>query len=473
MKNAGTAAAFEKSRLVVQAYNDQSKNMVLTQAPTIQRMSQRLILALAAMIDLCNLYLRNITQAYVQSTTSLNQKFYVRLPQELGLGNSAFLKIIKPFYGVPKASAHWFNTYHGHHTKKLLMAQSTYDSCLLHTNTNGFEVVGLQTDDTLMLADGKFAAAEEKELNAAKLLAKDREMLNKSHSIKFNGGYIKLQTDGIHLTQENQCKCLKLVTLKKTDLTGSCGQIRKAVAPKDQYIAQRARGAYIATVSQPEAAFDLSYAAQVINPQEDDVKYLNKRLQWQIKNSKRGLRFVPLDSTTLKLVVFTDALFANNRDYSSQIGYVIVLADGGNKANIIHWSLIKCKRVTRSVLASELYSMAHGFDAGAVIKSTTENIMSISLPMIICTDSKSLYECLVKLDSTQEKRLMIDVMCLRQSYERREIMEIKWIDGDSNPADSMTKAKPSQALQRLIDSNTIDLKETEWVERANIPVAEG
>lgn len=116
--------------------------------------------------------------------------------------------------------------------------------------------------------------------------------------------------------------------------------------------------------------------------------------------------------------------------------------------------------------------MAHGFDAGAVIKSTTENIMSISLPMIIFTNSKSLYEGLVKLGSTQKKRLMIDVMCFRQSYERREIMEIKWIDGNSNPADSMTKTKPSQALQRFIDTNTIDLKETGWVERANIPVAE-
>jgi hypothetical protein len=28
-----------------------------------------------------------------------------------------------------------------------------------------------------------------------------------------------------------------------------------------------------------------------------------------------------------------------------------------------------------------------------------------------------------------------------QSYERRMITEIKWIDGDSNPADAMTKEK--------------------------------
>ena len=71
----------------------------------------------------------------------------------------------------------------------------------------------------------------------------------------------------------------------------------------------------------------------------------------------------------------------------------------------------------------------------------------------------------MKLGSTQEKRLMVNLMCLRQSYERREIMGINWIDGDSNPADAMTKAKPCQALQDLIDTNTINLKATGWVER--------
>lgn len=44
---------------------------------------------------------------------------------------------------------------------------------------------------------------------------------------------------------------------------------------------------------------------------------------------------------------------------------------------------------------------------------------------------------------------MIDVMCLRQSYERREISEVKWIDGESDPADAITKHKASNALRKL------------------------
>ena len=66
IKHEEMTAAFEKSRLVVQIYNDHEKTIILTQISTIQRMSQRLILALAVSID-HELYLRNISQIYVQS----------------------------------------------------------------------------------------------------------------------------------------------------------------------------------------------------------------------------------------------------------------------------------------------------------------------------------------------------------------------------------------------------------------------
>jgi hypothetical protein len=165
------------------------------------------------------------------------------------------------------------------------------------------------------------------------------------------------------------------------------------------------------------------------------------------------------------LVAFTDASFANNKDLSSQIGYVIILTDASKKANIIHWSSVKCKRVTRSVLASELYGMTHGFDIADAIKSTIDKILRINIPLVLATDSKSLYDCLVRLGSTQEKRLMIDVMCLRQAYERRQITEVKWVDGGSNPADAMTKSRACKALTDLVDTNQIDLRAIGWVER--------
>lgn len=40
--------------------------------------------------------------------------------------------------------------------------------------------------------------------------------------------------------------------------------------------------------------------------------------------------------------------------------------------------------------------------------------------------------------------------------------EIKWTDGESNPADAMTKEK---SLTDLVNTNHIEIKETEWVVR--------
>jgi len=37
---------------------------------------------------------------------------------------------------------------------------------------------------------------------------------------------------------------------------------------------------------------------------------------------------------------------------------------------------------------------------------------------------------------------MVNLMCLRQAYEQREITEVKWISSGDNPVDAITKAKP-------------------------------
>ena len=105
IKNIDTIDVYEKSRLIMQAYNDDGKAKVLTQTSTIQRMNQRFILTLTANMSHLNLFFRNISQVYVQSTISLARKFFIRPSIELGFGDAIF-KIIKFLYGVFEAEAH-------------------------------------------------------------------------------------------------------------------------------------------------------------------------------------------------------------------------------------------------------------------------------------------------------------------------------------------------------------------------------
>ena len=199
-----TGARLFNSRSVDEIKNAGTK-LVLTQLPTIQRVSQRLVLCLTAIFPEHSFYLCDISQAYVQSATNLNREFYIRPPEELrtelGIQEGTILRVLKLFYGVPEEGNHWFKIYHRHYTENLGIEQSTYDPCLLQSN-KPFGVVGLQTDDILFLADEDFTDRELSELRKAKFIAKELEKLTIDIPIKFNGGIIQLTTDGIVLIQE-------------------------------------------------------------------------------------------------------------------------------------------------------------------------------------------------------------------------------------------------------------------------------
>jgi hypothetical protein len=131
------------------------------------------------------------------------------------------------------------------------MIESTFDSCLLHIEFTLFEIVDLQTDDTLILADDEFVALKEKKLARAHLTSKKREKLNLIISIKFNDELIILDNDDNSLLfiQSKQFDQIKLINLSSSiNLTSSREEIKKMITLKDQYIAQRARNVYIATI---------------------------------------------------------------------------------------------------------------------------------------------------------------------------------------------------------------------------------
>ena len=470
IKGKNTPSPYEKSRLVVQGYGDPDKESIMTYAPTIQRASQRLLLALAPMLRRRGMkaMIRDITMAYTQSKTPMQRVIFVRLPSELKnkYPEGTLLRVVKPLYGLAESGTYWFETYSRHHQRELHMRPSAFDPCLLITDSEPFGLTGLQTDDTLNIGTTDFLEAEDKALVKAGIKARPQKILDEGTE-DFNGSRIIVHKEGYGITtiQKGQAEKLGLLNTKAPDLV-------------KRFVEQRARGAYISSICQPEAAFDYSTAAQHLEPGPKEAKALNARIKWQMDNKTRGLNYIELDPLDLRLYVFVDGSFANNKDMSSQIGYIIVLGNEEPttrdnevriRGNIIHWSSTKCKRVTRSVLASEIYGMVQGFDVGYVIHHTVNTILErLSLPkapLVLCTDSFSLYQCLVRMGSTNEKRLMIDLMALRQSYENREIDDIRWIHGTSNPADAMTKASPNETMRTLVEGNQIDLRLEGWVKR--------
>ena len=133
-----------------------------------------------------------------------------------------------------------------------------------------------------------------------------------------------------------------------------------------------------------------------------------------------------------------DRLFTNNKDLSSQIRYKIILTNKTRdlykentfqlKGNLIHYSSTKSKHVTQSVLALEVYSIVGGVNMAIMINTTikiiTNQLRFLVTLIIIYIDLYLLYKCLVKLGTTKEKRLIINIIAIRQLYKHRELIEI-------------------------------------------------
>lgn len=66
-----------KSRLVTNNHNDEGFTTIETRAPTLKRCSQIILPALAASDDAFIVFIRDVTQAYVQFTSSLERNVYI------------------------------------------------------------------------------------------------------------------------------------------------------------------------------------------------------------------------------------------------------------------------------------------------------------------------------------------------------------------------------------------------------------
>jgi hypothetical protein len=73
--------------------------------------------------------------------------------------------------------------------------------------------------------------------------------------------------------------------------------------------------------------------------------------------------------------------------------------------------------MTRNVLVVELYEMSHDFNVNLMLKAILTKMFDILISFILYIDFKSFYDCLIRLRMIVKKRLMMNVMILRQSYE--------------------------------------------------------
>lgn len=136
LKRAGTGTR-KKSRLIAQNYQNQGATGIPMKTPTVKRFHQRPIIYLAPSFHDMKIYTRDVEQAYVQRSTTLERPVFTNAPKELNLPEDMVLRVIKPFYGIPESGLHWYRTYLDHQLNALHMERVTVDGrpvCIISKN---------------------------------------------------------------------------------------------------------------------------------------------------------------------------------------------------------------------------------------------------------------------------------------------------------------------------------------------------
>jgi hypothetical protein len=185
----------------------------------------------------------------------------------------------------------------------------------------------------------------------------------------------------------------------------------------------------------------------------EHIVALNKILSHLARVPHLPLKYPKLDLDSLRLRVCADASFGSNADGSSQLGYCIFLADKHGKCQLLTWSSHKSKRVTRSVAGAETMALADAFDSAYSLKHDLQAMLCREVPITVYTDSLSLFDVRTKSTVPREKRLMIDVVAIKNAYKSCELDTIAFIRTQHNPEDVLTKIMKSDVLSNVIKNS--------------------
>lgn len=118
-----------------------------------------------------------------------------------------------------------------------------------------------------------------------------------------------------------------------------------------------------------------------------EKKLLAKVIKFLTNTIDQGLNYVPLDMPSARLVLLTDASFENAKGLLSQLRFLLLMGDRNGDCNDIHYVSSRCKRVVRSVIAAELFTLVVGYDSGYTVSHLIEELTNHRLPLEALVDS--------------------------------------------------------------------------------------
>ncbi|CAE7262427.1 RE1, partial [Symbiodinium necroappetens] len=473
-KNDGIYGApfLAKSRLVVQGFKDKALGLYRRDAPTASATAESICLAICAHKRFL-LFAKDIKNAYF-SGKNVRREIYLEQPRGglPGLQPRQLLRAKRAIYGFAEAARLFWLALRDH----LLSdgwEESKLEPALFYLRRQGALLMGILVTHVDDIEGGvhpkMLEAAFEKPSRALGFAT------NHVKDFIFRGREVKQTSEGhIDVSMCNYAlsmKCLQVASARRK-------QLEDELEPEELEKLQSAAGELGWLTRQLRC--DLAYENGVIQKCKTDAVVADLvRLQKYMGQARRGADFRqrywkwtrqrrtrPQRSSSLQLRERTFILVANAE-----------ISDGKEaRANIIGYHSSQTKRVCRSTLAAEASHLAEAVEAGDWAIVLLEEALTGQLDLknwdkliekrsrAYVTNAKSVFDYLAK-DSTStssDKRMAIEGALLRETV-RKDNAHVKWIDGQQNIANVLTKKANAEkdTLKEFLRTGLMSLVQTE------------
>ena len=497
-----------KGRLVVRG--DQEQGEVRSDSPTCDTEAQNLLFSFAASRRL-RIRSADITNAYFQGE-EMDRVLLLRPPKEgleeedLQPGQLMLARV--PIYGAHDSGRKFWKKLRTELTSEGIRENAIFRALYTMTNSEGKVILMLAThvDDLLWACEPEAQSVVDKILTSF-MCGKIEE-----GTFRYCGKDVEQDADfNIKIT----CRSSTMKIQKAQIPSGR--SIAEPLNDEDKTSMKSIAGslAWIARQCRPDLAYRVSRVqAASSNGCVADLKEANKHVDYAVSTSSRGLTFrsgvLSWDFSLDAMItcVITDASHANESEdmivngkvskepHRSQGGKIIALGtsslsnseEGG--IHVIAFSSTVVRRVCRSTMQAEAYSLQAGIEEGDRIRAAVcdafgkldrkhwERTASQFMQQVWFSDCRSVVDSLLNSNAAKpaDKRLSIELASMRQSLwrspgeeegdpflrdERPKIVtdNIRWIDTSVMIADPLTKIMDPVKLIEALDNNRWNIEQ--------------
>lgn len=432
-----------KARLVARGFEEMQVSELQKDSPTCASESLRLLVAVICQKQ-WTLHSMDIKSAFLQGM-EVSRDIFIKPPPEAN-SEGTLWKLRKCVYGLADASLYWYNR-----VKNIFIETggviSKVDPAVfdwLDQDNNVTGVLACHVDDFIWGGSQMFSNTVIPHLRSK--LSVGREAHD---NFPFVGVDFVTCGKNMQIHQETYIHYLTPIHLTPSRAVELSSPLTEH--EKDQLRSKIGQILWVARQSRPDVMFDASNLASTLKHATIQTIHDTNKIVCKLKAKSVTLNFQHLGTgCPLKMVVFSDASFANLSDGGTQGGHFIVLMGENGQFCPISWQSKRIKRVVRSTLAGETLAMSEGIDNAIFLSTLFSELNSGSthspIPITCVTDNHSLVDALKSTKSVAEKRLRLEISSIKELIQAKKVDQVFWSNTKEQLADCLTKKGASAAL---------------------------